>query len=240
MGFADLLYHLDMAYNSDAAVSLAGRLMKFISGRAREASARLAAEKGSFPAIGQSVWPGRGWPQLRNATVTTLAPTGTISLIAGVSSGIEPVFALRSWRTMAEGGRLVETHPEYLRRARAAGWSEEKALAVCGADGSIQIRADAPESMRRALVVARDISPEWHVRMQAAFQRHVDNGVSKTVNLPAGASVETVRQVFLLAHELGCKGVTVYREGCRHEDLLNAGDADGAACNGKSGRTGCN
>ncbi|HRU06554.1 MAG TPA: adenosylcobalamin-dependent ribonucleoside-diphosphate reductase [Candidatus Brocadiia bacterium] len=240
MGFADMLYRLDIAYNSEAAVELAGRVMAFITQRARQASARLAEERGSFPAIGESVWPGRGWPRLRNATVTTVAPTGTISLIAGVSSGIEPVFALRSWRTMAEGARLVETHPEYLRRARMAGWSEEKALSMCGADGSLQRCADAPEPLRRTLVVARDIGVEWHIRIQVAFQRHVDNGVSKTVNLPASATVETVRRAFLLAHEMGCKGVTVYREGCRQADLLNAGDVDGAACNGKSGRTGCN
>jgi len=227
MGFADVLYRLNIPYDSEAGLETGQRIMRFVTERARMASAALGERRGSFPAFGDSVWPGRGFRALRNATVTTLAPTGTIGLIAGVSSGIEPVFALRYWRQMAEGVTLVETHPELAARARLGGLSEEEMLAACDAEGSVQRCAALPDDDRRVLVVARDITAEWHVRMQAAFQRHTDNGVSKTINLPREATVETVRHAYLLAHELGCKGITVYREGCRACDLLHAGAAEG-------------
>jgi len=152
-----------------------------------------------------------------------VAPTGTIGLIAGVSSGIEPVFALRYWRTMAEGAALFETHSEFARRCREAGVDIEDVFSGCGKHGTIRDCAQLSERLRRVFVTARDIAPEWHVRMQAAFQRHTDNGVSKTVNLPRSATIEDVRRAYLLAYELGCKGITVYREGSKESEVLRAG-----------------
>jgi len=221
MGFSDTLYKLDVPYDSDEALGLAEKLMRFISERARRASARLGERRGPFPLIDQSTWPGRGWMTLRNATVTTIAPTGTIGLIAGVSSGIEPVFALRYWRTLAEGTTLFETHPEFQRRAERLGLDQDALFAGCARGGSIAKCAEVPESLRRIFRVARDIPSEWHVRMQAAFQKHTDTGVSKTINLPRYATVSDVRRAYVLAYRSGCKGITVYREGCKEADVLS-------------------
>ena len=195
--------------------------MQFITRRARMASALLGEKLGSFPLFEKSTWPEKGFSALRNATVTTVAPTGTIGLIAGVSSGIEPVFALHFWRTMAEGTTLFETHPEFQKQAEKAGIALDDLFADCARDGSIQSCAHLPEALRRVFVVARDIPPEWHVRMQAAFQQHTDTGVSKTINLPLTATVEDVRRAFLLAHRLHCKGITIYREGSKPDEVLS-------------------
>ena len=220
MGFADTLLRMGIPYDSDEALDLARKVMQFLTQAARRASAELAEKRGSFPLFNRSAWPLRGFHALRNATVSSVAPTGTIGLIAGVSSGIEPVFALRYWRNMSEGTTLFETHPEFQRQAEAAGLDLDRLFATCARDGSVQSCGDLPERFRRTFVVARDISPEWHVRMQAAFQEHTDTGVSKTVNLPRTATVEDVRRAFLLAHQLRCKGLTVYREGSRDEEVL--------------------
>ncbi len=223
MGFADALYRMNVAYDSEEALRRGEELMAFIARRGREASAQLAARRGPFPLYERSRWKAEGIGPLRNATVTTVAPTGTIGLIASVSSGIEPVFALRYWRTMAEGATLFETHPEFQRRAEALGVDIEALFAECAREGSIRPCAQLPEELRRVFVVARDIAPEWHVKMQAAFQRHSDNGVSKTINLPRTATVEDVRRAYLLAWELHCKGITVYREGSKDSEVLRAG-----------------
>jgi len=220
MGFADALYMLGVPYNSKEAVELAGEIMRFITERSRRASARLGERRGAFPLFEKSWWPRRGLTALRNATCTTIAPTGTIGLIAGVSSGIEPVFALRYWRTMAEGTRLFETHPVFQRRAEDEGLDLDALFAGCAREGSIQSCSHLSAELRRVFVVARDISPEWHVRMQAAFQQYADTGVSKTINLARTATVEDVRRAFLTAWRLKCKGITVYREGCRGSDVL--------------------
>jgi len=229
MGFSDALYMMGIAYDSEEALRLAERLARFVTQRGRQASARLAERRGSFPLFDRSTWPREGLSRLRNATVTTIAPTGTIGLVAGVSSGIEPVFALRYWRTMAEGTTLFETHPEFVRRAERLGIDLERLFSGCARDGSIRSCDELPRELRRVFVVARDISPEWHVRMQAAFQKHTDNGVSKTVNLPRTATVEDVRRAYLLAYRLRCKGITVYREGSRETDVLQVTAPGGRA-----------
>jgi ribonucleoside-diphosphate reductase alpha chain len=223
MGFSDCLYMMNIPYDSEEALRLAEELFRRVAERGRAASARMGEKRGSFPLFARSAWKGKGFTALRNATVTTIAPTGTIGLIAGVSSGIEPVFALRYWRTMAEGTTFFETHAEFRRRAEALGADLEALFSGCARDGSIRACKELPEELRRVFVVARDISPEWHVRMQAAFQRFSDNGVSKTINLPRSASVEDVRQSYRLAYELKCKGITVYREGSKEAEVLRAG-----------------
>jgi ribonucleoside-diphosphate reductase alpha chain len=223
MGFSDCLYMMNIPYDSADALRLAEELFRRIAGRGRAASARLGERRGSFPLFARSAWKAQGFSALRNVTVTTIAPTGTIGLIAGVSSGIEPVFALRYWRTMAEGTTFFETHSEFVRRAEALGVDLEGLFSGCARDGSIRACKELPEELRRVFVVARDISPEWHVRMQAAFQKFSDNGVSKTINLPRSATVEDVRRAYLLAHELRCKGITVYREGSKEAEVLRAG-----------------
>jgi ribonucleoside-diphosphate reductase alpha chain len=226
MGFADTLFLLGIPYGSDDGTRLAEEVMRFLTHRARRMSDRLGGERGPFPLFEKSTLKAQGWRHQRNLTTTTIAPTGTIGLIAGTSSGIEPVFALRYWRTMAEGVTLIETHPAFEKALRDLGVDADELFRACAKHGSIQSCESLPASLRRTYVVARDIAPEWHVRMQAAFQRHTDNGVSKTVNLPHTATVEDVSRIYLLAHELGCKGITVYREGSREEDLLHAGPAD--------------
>jgi ribonucleoside-diphosphate reductase alpha chain len=223
MGFADALYLMGVPYDSDDGLRAAEEVMRFVNLRARETSIALGRTRGPFPLFDRSDWKRRGLPALRNATVTTLAPTGTIGLIAGVSSGIEPVFALRYWRTMAEGATLFETHPEFARRCEAAGADLEELFSGCGRQGSVRDCEHLPAALRRVFATARDIAPERHVRMQAAFQRHTDNGVSKTINLPRSATIEDVRRAYLLAHELGCKGITVYREGSKESEVLRAG-----------------
>ena len=223
MGFSDCLYMMNIAYDSAEALALAEEIFRRIAERGRAASVRLGERRGSFPLFDRSAWKAKGFSALRNATVTTIAPTGTIGLIAGVSSGIEPVFALRYWRTMAEGTTFFETHPEFSRRAEALGADLEGLFSGCARDGSIRACKELPEDLRRVFVVARDIAPEWHVRMQAAFQKYSDNGVSKTINLPRTATVEDVRRAYLLAHQLRCKGITVYREGSKEDEVLRVG-----------------
>ena len=223
MGFADALYLLGVAYDSDAGARIGEEVMAFISKRARETSEAIGGDRGPFPLFARTALKRQGWQHMRNATCTTIAPTGTIGLIAGVSSGIEPVFALRYWRMMAEGVKLMETHALFDETVRALNADADELFRTCAKKGTIQPCTGLPEKIRRTFVVARDIAPEWHVKMQAAFQRHTDNGVSKTVNLPQSATVEDVARIYELAYELGCKGITVYREGSRAEDLLHAG-----------------
>ena len=228
MGWADLLISLGMAYDSDEAVGLASEVMGFIQERADLVSERLACERGSFPNWEHSVYGPSGWDRpMRNATRTTIAPTGTISIIAGTSSGIEPLFALVYHRKVLDGRVLPEVHPLFRRAAEQAGvWSEELSAAVTARGGVRGIHA-VPELIQRVFVTAHDLGADWHVRHQAAFQSHVDNAVSKTINLPQDATVEEVRRVYLLAADLGLKGITVYRDGSKTWQVLNRGTPSG-------------
>jgi ribonucleoside-diphosphate reductase alpha chain len=223
MGFADLLIRLGIPYDSQEAIDLAEKLMEFIARQAVNASEELARKRGPFPAFEQSVFAEKGLPPRRNATVTTIAPTGTISLIAGCSSGIEPLFAVAFVRNVLDNERLVEIHPMFEEVARREGFHSEELVEKILQTGSVQGLEEVPERWRRVFVTSHDISPEWHIRMQAAFQTHTDNSVSKTVNFPADASPEDVRKAFWLAYKLGCKGVTIYRDQSREHQVLQKG-----------------
>lgn len=223
MGFAEALVELGIPYDSEEAVRFADQVMERISGVARDASAELARERGPFPNYERSIWKQRGMPPLRNATVTTIAPTGTISIIANTSSGIEPLFALAFHRAVLDGQDLPEVNRLFVRALEKEGLPVEAVLEHVSATGSVRGLEMVPERVRRLFPVALDLEPTWHVRMQAVFQRHTDNAVSKTVNLRQDAPVEAVREAFRLAYELGCKGITVFRYGCRGEQVLELG-----------------
>jgi ribonucleoside-diphosphate reductase alpha chain len=222
MGFADLLVDLGVPYDDPAAQAVAGEVMERIAARAEQASARLAAERGVFPHWEGSRAAARGL-RLRNATVTSIAPTGTLSILAGCAGGIEPFFALAFVRFVLDGARLPETNPRFESALRAAGaWSEELVARV-RREGSAR-RIDAvPEPVRRLFPTAYDVDPERHLDVQQAFQRHVDNAVSKTINLPAAATPADVRAIYLSAWRRGLKGVTVFREGSKGAAVLVRG-----------------
>ncbi|MFQ6105764.1 MAG: hypothetical protein ACE5NL_01680 [Candidatus Hydrothermarchaeaceae archaeon] len=169
---------------------------------------------------------------MRNATLTTIAPTGTISIIANTSSGIEPIFAVSFYRSVMDSIKLLEVNSKFEEIAKKRGFYTKKLLEKIARVGSIKKMEEIPEDVRRVFVTAMDISPEWHVKMQATFQKHVDNAVSKTVNLPNSATPEDVKRVFILAHELGCKGVTVYRYGSKREQVLYIGPVHEVECQG--------
>ncbi len=219
MGFADMLVQLGIPYDSEEAVGIAKDVMRFINDEARVASAALAKKRGSFPNFKGSSWEARGYDAMRNATLTTVAPTGTISIIAGCSSGIEPLFAISFVRNVM-GTQLLEVNPTFEEVARERGFYSRELMIRIARRGSIKGMAEIPEDVRRVFVTSFDIDPVWHVRMQAAFQEHVDNAVSKTVNLPNEASIEDVRKIYFMAHDLGCKGITVYRYGSKQGQVL--------------------
>jgi len=221
MGWADLLVKLGVAYDDPAALALADELMRFVQVEAHAASEALAEERGPFPGFATSALARAGARPRRNATVTTIAPTGTLSVIAGCSSGVEPLFAVAYVRHALGGVSLEEEHPELLSRLRAVG--AEGALPRLLANGRARGVPGVPADIQRLFATAHDVDPEVHVRTQAAFQRHVDNGVSKTINLPREATVDSVRRAFELAFELGCKGITVYRDGTREGQVLTHG-----------------
>ena len=200
--------------------------MTFISTEANAESCRLGELRGVFPNYVRSIFPARGIKR-RNATVTTIAPTGTISLIAGCSGGIEPLFAICYVRNVLGEAREFHLHPLFERMA--APYLTESVRRSISHTGSVQNVKEIPESIRRVFVTAHDIEPEWHVRMQAAFQRHVENAVSKTVNLRRTATRNDIEKIFLLAHELGCKGITVFRDGCKGEQVLRPGELEETA-----------
>ncbi|MEZ0227321.1 MAG: LAGLIDADG family homing endonuclease, partial [Planctomycetota bacterium] len=215
MGFADLLVLLHVRYDSDEGLALAEKVATFVHEEAKRASEELARKRGAFPSWLGSLWAMRGDEPRRNATVSTVAPTGTISLIAGCSSGIEPLFAVSYQRRALDGEAVLDVvHPELARIAQARGFDPEKFTT-------------APQDVKDVFRTAHEIAPEWHVKMQAAFQRHVESAVSKTINLPREAAAEDVRRAYLLAHELGCKGITVYRDGSREAQVLSVPAAKG-------------
>jgi ribonucleoside-diphosphate reductase alpha chain len=220
MGFADLLVDLDMPYASPAAVSLAQDLMSFIDRQAKAASARLALTRGAFPTFGQSRFRA-GEPVLRNACVTSIAPTGTISLLAGCSSGIEPFFALSYRREVIGSTRTMDVHPALARRLAEELPDSEPLLRQVRATG--RLPESAPSGLRHVFATAHEISPEWHIRMQAAFQQHTDTAVSKTINLANSAQPADIASAYRLAFETGCKGVTVFRDGCKGRQVLQTG-----------------
>ncbi|MHB8793661.1 MAG: adenosylcobalamin-dependent ribonucleoside-diphosphate reductase [Thermoleophilia bacterium] len=229
MGFAEALLRLGIRYDSEEALAKAEELMRFIEEKAVASSVEIARRRGSFPNFKGSLWQQRGYKAMRNATVTTIAPTGTISVISGTSSGIEPLFAISFIRDVMEGTQMLEVSADFERVARERGFYSEELMMEISRTGSVQDNMSVPEDVRKLFVTAMDIDAEWHVRMQAAFQKHVDNAVSKTVNLPRSAGIDDVRRVFLLAWDLGCKGITVFRYGSRKQQVLyfgGAGDAD--------------
>jgi ribonucleoside-diphosphate reductase alpha chain len=219
MGLAEVLAALGIPYDSPAAVRLGGRLARAVQAAAHAASARLAAERGAFPLFAESTFAARGLPPLRNAQLTAVAPTGTISLIAGTTSGIEPMFAIAYSRRVL-GRRLLQVNPLFERIARERGFYSEELIAELARTGSARRHPGLPPDVRRAFVTALEIAPEWHLRMQAAVQRSVDAAASKTVNLPATATVADVRAIYLAAWRARVKGITVYRYGSRPNQVL--------------------
>ena len=231
MGFADLLIQLEIRYDSEEALEVAEKVMGRIQEETRRASAQLASHRGVFPAWEGSVYnhpgpSGEGLP-MRNSAPTTIAPTGTISIIAGASSGIEPLFALSYVRNVMDNTRLVEGYPYLEAVARHEGFHSEELMEQLAEKGSLS-RLDkglnVPRWVKELFRTSHDISPEWHMRMQAAFQKHTDNAVSKTINFPHEASVADVRKAYMLAYELGCKGITIYRDGSKAGQVLSIGE----------------
>jgi ribonucleoside-diphosphate reductase alpha chain len=229
MGFADLLVMMGVAYDSPEAERIAEETMALIQDAAGEESRRLAVERGPFPNFDGSVYAARGEQARRNATVTTIAPTGSISIIAGASGGIEPMFAIAFKRRVLDGAELVEVNPLFEEIARTEGFYSLELAASIARSGTLHDVDGVPERWRALFQTAHDVSPRGHVRIQAAFQRHTENAVSKTVNFAADATAQDVEAVFRVAHESGCKGVTVYRDGSRAQQVLNTGTAATAA-----------
>jgi ribonucleoside-diphosphate reductase alpha chain len=226
MGFADMLIELGVPYNSEEALQIGSEVMAFISKEARQVSVELGKERGVFPAFKGSVYDVPGGPSVRNATRTTIAPTGTLSIIAGCSSGIEPLFALSYTRNILDGAQLVEVNPAFEQAARNGGFYSEELMQHLAAGVKLHDIDVVPEKIKRIFVTAHDISPEWHVRMQAAFQKSTDNAVSKTVNFPNEATQADVATVYTMAYELGLKGITIYRDGSRETQVLTTGKND--------------
>ncbi len=228
MGFADLLFQLKIPYNSEKALEIAQQLMGFIQKESHEASKHLAEERGVFENFEYSIYKDNPDCRYRNTTTTTIAPTGTLSIIANCSSGIEPLFALSFVRNVMDNDKLVEVNQHFENVAKERGFYSSKLMNAIALKGSIQGMEEIPLDVRKVFVTAHDISPEWHIRMQAAFQNHTDNAVSKTVNLPRDATVGDVLKIYNMAYELNCKGVTIYRDGSRQNQVLSLNDAENA------------
>jgi ribonucleoside-diphosphate reductase alpha chain len=220
MGFADMLIRLGIPYTSNKAIQFAERLMRFIHTESLRASAALAEERGVFPNFEKSLYAKNGM-RVRNATVNTIAPTGTISIIASCSSGIEPLFAISFVRNVLSGTRLFEVNALFEEAARQRGIYRQDLLVRIAQHGSLQDIKEIPRDMRALFATAFDVLPKQHLLHQAAFQRYTDNSVSKTVNLPSDASVDDVRRIYVMAHQLKCKGITIYRYGSKEEQVLS-------------------
>lgn len=223
MGWADVLLEWGIAYDSNEAIARAEKFMERFSRACIRASEKLAEERGAFPAFAKSIWAARGDKPRRNATVTTVAPTGTISIIAGVSSGIEPIFSLAYERTALEGERMLFIHPALKRALRRSNVRSKKVLVKILESGTAAEVREISAGVRRSLKTAMEIKPIWHVRMQAAFQKFTENGVSKTINLPCSTRAVDIQKIYEAAHELGCKGITVYRDASKDTQVLKKG-----------------
>jgi ribonucleoside-diphosphate reductase alpha chain len=223
MGFADLLIMMNITYNSDMALKLAEEIMYFISEKANQESERLGKMRGLFPAFEGSIYDKDGALKPRNANRTTIAPTGTLSIIAGCSSGIEPLFALSYERHILDGAKLVEVNPYFERSAKMGGFYSEQLMKQLAEGKSLKDFDDIPDKIKEVFVTAHDISPEWHVKMQAAFQKYTDSAVSKTVNLPHDATKEDVAEIYKMAYRMGLKGLTIYRDKSKESQVLNLG-----------------
>ncbi len=220
MGFADMLIRLGIAYNSTEAVQAAEEVMTFICSRAVQASVEIAQRRGVFGNFKGSIYDRSGRPKVRNATRITIAPTGTISMIAGCSSGIEPIYAVSYVKTVMEGEKFVVTNPYFEQMARQEGFYSPELMERIASKGSVQGMPDVPVAVQRLFVTSHDMGYEWHIRVQAAFQKYADNAVSKTINFRHDATKEDVARAFRLAYTLGCKGITVYRDRSRSEQVL--------------------
>jgi ribonucleoside-diphosphate reductase alpha chain len=227
MGWADMLIQMGVPYNSDKAIQIAEEVMGFIQREGKNASEALAEERGVFPNYPESIYDGK--MKQRNATVTTIAPTGTLSILAGCSSGVEPLFAVSFVRNVMEGTKLLEVNPYFEKVAKERGFWSRELMEKIAEKGSLHDFQEIPGDVRTVFLTAHDISPMEHIAMQAAFQKHVDNAVSKTVNFSHSATTKDVEDVYLFAYDLGCKGVTVYRDGSREEQVLSTGSTGKAA-----------
>jgi ribonucleoside-diphosphate reductase alpha chain len=224
MGFADFLIRLGIPYDSEEALRTGEAVMQFVREKGWEMSEEIARSRGVFPNYSGSRFDVNGGSRLRNATVTTIAPTGTLSIIAGCSSGIEPLFALSYTRNILGDTKLQVVCDPFIEVARNRGFHTQELMLSVAAGRPIRNRPDVPEDVKRLFVTAHDISPEWHIRMQAAFQRHTDNAVSKTINFPQNATQEEVRRAFFLAYGEGVKGITIFRSGSKSEQVLTCAD----------------
>lgn len=221
MGFADMLIKLGIPYNSEDAIKTAEEIMSFIQSVSKETSIKLAKERGAFPNFKKSVYYERRMPPLRNATTTTIAPTGTLSIIAGCSGGIEPLYGVSFVRDVLDGDKLYEVNPLFKQMAIKRGIYNDALVSAISDSPSIQDIPSIPGEMKELFVTAFDIPPVWHVKMQAVFQKYVDNAVSKTINLPYDATIQDIEDAYMAAYKLGCKGVTVFRTGSRKKQVLS-------------------
>ncbi|MDO9098249.1 MAG: adenosylcobalamin-dependent ribonucleoside-diphosphate reductase [Candidatus Methanoperedens sp.] len=220
MGFADMLVQLGIPYDSEEALKTGEETMRFLEAKSHAASEKLAIERGAFPNFERSIYK----TPIRNSTVTTVAPTGTISIIAGCSSGIEPLFAVSFVRNVMEGTKLLEVNPYFEAVAKERGFYSEELMMKIAKQGTLKGLEEVPEDVKRVFVTAFDIAPEWHVKMQAAFQKYTDNAVSKTINFPNDVDIKEVEKAYMLAYELKCKGITVYRYGSKAQQVLYLGE----------------
>ncbi len=223
MGFADMLIRMGIPYDSSRAVAAAEKVMKFIRDTAVKQSIALADERGSFPNFKKSTL-SRKYKKMRNASLTTVAPTGTISIIAGCSSGIEPLFGISFVRNVMSGAQLLEVNSDFEFVAKQRGFYSTELMREVAQSGSVQKLKGVPPAVRKVFVTAFDISPEWHIKIQAGFQKHTDSAVSKTINFPASATTDELDKAFRLAHKLKCKGITVYRFGSREGQVITFAD----------------
>jgi ribonucleoside-diphosphate reductase alpha chain len=221
MGFADMLLMLGVRYDSEEAINLAEKVMKFVLDESRRASERLAGERGAFANFNGSIYDRPGAKPLRNATLITIAPTGTLSIIANSSSGIEPIFAITYIRNIMDNTKLIEVHPYFQQVAEQRGFYTPELMNLIAQKGTIRGIPEIPEDVQQLFVTAHDIEAIWHIRMQSAFQKYTNNAVSKTVNMPSDATLEDARTIYMLAYRSGCKGVTIYRDKSREEQVLN-------------------
>jgi len=223
MGFADMLALLGIPYSSDKAIKFAEKLMKFITETARKKSEELGKERGNFPNFEKSIFY-KKYKNMRNATLTTIAPTGSISIIAGCSSGIEPLFAIAYTREASDGTRILEISKTFEKIAKRKGIYSKTLMLQTAKDGNISKNKKIPADIRKIFLTSMEIKPEWHLKIQSAFQKYVDNAVSKTVNIPNTAKPSDIEKIYLLAYKLKCKGITVYRYGSKSKQVLYVGN----------------